>query len=1029
MSVREVVDEIADILSWSPEDVQRAVGDEVSHPGSHVRDAWNESAPRTDMQIEEFYSTTTSYIFDLMVESARAVRQAWREAVVGAIERFWVGARQARVLDYGAGVGTDTLYFAERCRAAYYYDLPGATSDFAAKRFARRGAPIARVSNTSSYHAEFDAIVSFEVLEHLVDPAAHLDEMVRLTRPGGLLFLTESFGLVDENYPSHLPQHLALEGKLDDMMCERGCRPLGLLEGRIHVYVKGPQVTIIVPVYDAFQHVRRLLTSINETNPGYPVRWLFMNDASPDPRISPLLHEFAAHSEGQYEVVDAAQNRGFVATCNDAMSRAGHDDVILLNSDTIVYDGWVRKLLAAAYSSPEIGTVTPLSNNGSCYSMFQHVMSANALSQMLEEANHGLQDIPVGVGFCLFVKRELLDRVGPFDPIFGKGYGEETDLCLRASALGYRHVLALNVFVYHAGGASMIGASVVRKGETTIEAHEKIVATRYPHFTASVHEFIASGVIQAAERVLAPQYVKSESSRRLSIAIVVHDDLFATVVGGTTYHIRDLMRDLERDFVYYIITPESAGIRVVGYVDGVTYSQSLAPGKDGYRQILEDLNPSVTHVHHLMHFSDEFVEALTRWRGQKVFTIHDYFGICPQYNLLNYRQVYCGVPQPSECDPCASRLFGSGYGTPSGQRARYQRLIDAVSIVVAPSRSALEVFRRGVTIPDDKVRVIPHPMGAEWNGTNAHHWFAPTTNELPSILSIAEQDNGISAQPQGQRNLTPPAVPEGGASDQADASSNAAHVQDVRRRRALLNDARLRIGFIGYNSPHKGPSLVQGIVTTCSSDPIAFVMFGDVGKSVATNPNVITVGRYSREQIVPLIKSLAIDVMVVTSNWPETYCYTASEAWLAGVPIIVGPYGAPAERVKESGAGLLLADQRVPTYVAAIRSLMTDADTLARLKEAARNVELPTDYGIYRDLYTSLQAAPQPTRFFSSVSVQKPTVGFVSAEAPDIAAEIPVIAKLVSMRKRIFPVGSARERVYFWMHNRVSRVYAGGITR
>ncbi len=369
---------------------------------------------------------------------------------------------------------------AEKCRAAYYYDLPGVLSDFAMKRFARHKVPIACIANTATYDAEFDAFVAFDMLEHLVDPLAHLDEMVRLTKPGGMLFLTESFEQIGENYPLHLSRHGHLAGHLDELMIKRGCRPTAVLENRIHVYVKGPSVSVVVPIYNAYDHVGRLLDSIQHTIPGYPVRWVLMNDASPDSRISPLLHEFAALFSGQCQVVDSVENRGFSQTCNAAMSDAGTDDVILLNSDTIVYDGWARRLLEAAYEDEVIGTATPLSNNASCYSIFESVTPRNHVNEMLAELQRPSLPIPVGVGFCLYIKRKMLDPVGLFDPIFGRGYGEETDLCLRASAAGYRHVLATRVFIYHAGSASMIAANVVRKGETTIEEHERIINRSLP---------------------------------------------------------------------------------------------------------------------------------------------------------------------------------------------------------------------------------------------------------------------------------------------------------------------------------------------------------------------------------------------------------------------------------------------------------------------------------------------------------------------------------------------------------------------
>src|SRR5204863_8217571 len=67
--------------------------------------------------------------------------------------------------------------------------------------------------------------------------------------------------------------------------------------------------------------------------------------------------------------------------------------------------------------------------------------------------------IPTGVGFCLFIRRAVLDDIGLFDAHhFPLGYGEENDFCMRALARGWLHVAHDATFIYHAGHRSF-GAS------------------------------------------------------------------------------------------------------------------------------------------------------------------------------------------------------------------------------------------------------------------------------------------------------------------------------------------------------------------------------------------------------------------------------------------------------------------------------------------------------------------------------------------------------------------------------------------
>ncbi|MFN9953265.1 MAG: glycosyltransferase family 2 protein, partial [bacterium] len=61
-------------------------------------------------------------------------------------------------------------------------------------------------------------------------------------------------------------------------------------------------------------------------------------------------------------------------------------------------------------------------------------------------------EAPTGVGFCIYLRRDCLAEIGDFDEDpFGRGYGEENELCQRAIAAGWRNLIAADVFVHHLG--------------------------------------------------------------------------------------------------------------------------------------------------------------------------------------------------------------------------------------------------------------------------------------------------------------------------------------------------------------------------------------------------------------------------------------------------------------------------------------------------------------------------------------------------------------------------------------------------
>ena len=96
-------------------------------------------------------------------------------------------------------------------------------------------------------------------------------------------------------------------------------------------------------------------------------------------------------------------------------------------------------------------------------------------------------DIPTAVGFCMFVRRELLDSIGLFDAdTFGLGYGEENDFCMRAMKAGYRNVLCDDTFVAHVGSQSFTAQTQALK-----ERNSQLLFAKHPEYLDLVQRFIA----------------------------------------------------------------------------------------------------------------------------------------------------------------------------------------------------------------------------------------------------------------------------------------------------------------------------------------------------------------------------------------------------------------------------------------------------------------------------------------------------------------------------------------------------------
>lgn len=253
---------------------------------------------------------------------------------------------------------------------------------------------------------------------------------------------------------------------------------------------------IIIPVYKAADVLEDCLESVIAHTPG-EVEVILINDASSDPAVDRTLAAARDQRPG-WQLIEHPENLGFVTTVNEGMSKT-RSDVVLLNSDTRVTEGWLEGLERCAQSDPSIATITPFSNNAEICSFPQFCRNNPVpvnLSQVAAAVKHTRSrtypDLPTGVGFCMFIRRRALDELGLFDAeTFGAGYGEENDFCMRAAHAGWRNVLCDDVYVAHHGGQSF-GLTTHRPGGDNL----KRLTDRYPDYEQRVAAFIQTDPIR-----------------------------------------------------------------------------------------------------------------------------------------------------------------------------------------------------------------------------------------------------------------------------------------------------------------------------------------------------------------------------------------------------------------------------------------------------------------------------------------------------------------------------------------------------
>lgn len=236
---------------------------------------------------------------------------------------------------------------------------------------------------------------------------------------------------------------------------------------------KERRIDIVVCVHNAYSEVKKCLKSIEDTRASENVKLIIVDDGS-DSETANYLQKFEA-TRAWATLTRNNSAGGYSRAANKGLRASTAEFVVLLNSDTVVTDGWVEKLADAAFSSTDIGIVGPLSSAASHQSIPEHLssktqtainslpenMSIDDMSTFCEKWSYStiFPRVPLVHGFCFGIKRSLIEAIGYFDQkSFPRGYGEENDYCFRATDAGFGMLIATNTYVYHAKSKSYTDA-------------------------------------------------------------------------------------------------------------------------------------------------------------------------------------------------------------------------------------------------------------------------------------------------------------------------------------------------------------------------------------------------------------------------------------------------------------------------------------------------------------------------------------------------------------------------------------------
>lgn len=667
------------------------------------------------------------------------------------------------------------------------------------------------------------------------------------------------------------------------------------------------KVDIIIPIYNAYEYTEECIKSILKQTDLNLHTLVLINDKSPDETILPMLERYKEeNSEKNIVVLDNQQNMGFVKTVNKGMQYS-ENDVILLNSDTEVTKNWVEKIQKCADSNPYIATVTPLTNNGTICSVpnfgidneLPSNLSLEEYAEMIEKISQNrYPELTTGNGFCMYIKREVIQELGLFDDeTFGKGYGEENDFCYRALDHGYTNVLCDNTFIYHKGTQSFKKENLTESRATLIEEHMNLLRKKHPIYVQKTDQFISLNPLRDIQENISLNIALYGQKRILYLVNEWEEHMNMT--GGTSLHIKDLIQsNLENKIASFVLAPDKNDLtrfKLYLYVGEVAreisnfktdinqYGQITYTNQtylEMIKTIFDSFKIDLLHIHHfLFQTFDSIYEAKKRGL-QTILTLHDLYMICPSVNMV-FTDRFCEVDAKKDCSKCLKSRLGVGSNILENWRKTCNSVLEQFDKVIVPSENTKKQYEK--IYPNIKVEVVEH-------GT-----------EVIEIKQLKEENN--------------------------------------------ISKNTFDIAFVGAMAIHKGSNILKELIQKNHNPNLKIHLFGKSEDAVLrkSHGNYTNHGSYTRGELPKLLINNKIDLVCMFTPWPETYSYTLTESYMAQIPVLTFAIGAVGDRVKQDELGWVLDfPTEVTTILKEIERISQNKEEYQKIKENFKKYQFKT---------------------------------------------------------------------------------------
>ncbi|MCU7833908.1 MAG: glycosyltransferase [gamma proteobacterium symbiont of Taylorina sp.] len=676
-------------------------------------------------------------------------------------------------------------------------------------------------------------------------------------------------------------------------------------------------IDVIIPVYNGFESFEKCISSVAKYT-SKQHRVILIDDASTDNRIPDIINQY---KESNLNITSILNNKniGFVASINYAISQC-KEHILILNSDTIVTPLWIEKLLSCLQSDSSIGIVCPLSNNATILSVPQINQNNPILAETPQEISlimdlitPSYPRIPTAVGFCMLVHKQIFKSIGYFDEVFSPGYAEECDFSMRTWMAGFEIVCCDNLYIYHQGGASF---DSIDSTDQNKRINAELLNLRWPGYLSAVKEFCYLNPLRTVQEKIR---LNHQTDHNPQLLMVLHNSLKA---GGTEIHSYEIAEGIKNKFNVSVIYPADLNPLWADMVDqnfdtGVAESDKDKHSKatansirniayqienikcnyyinnlpatirnylveENFTRFLIGGQYPVIHFQHLAKWGTLALPLIAKKLGRQVIiSLHDYYLLCPDYNMLlpngNRCQKKSISANDNECIDCITlkQVYINANTNQSISEYIEQRqllitnVLESSDCLIAPSEFVSNKFAQAFDPRiAEKIQIIPHGI------------------KLPEAPVRYSMQKPI-----------------------------------------------LEVVCIGNLNQAKGAETIVKLAKKLQYKKINLSIIGGVSHEYQADLNKYGVnihGFYQHEQLAHLLKST--DVALIPSTYDETFCLTLSEVQALGIPVIASRVGAITERVDHGVTGYLIPPNNANALLKQLLRLADDRHLLKILR-------------------------------------------------------------------------------------------------